>query len=360
MLLPKHVNLLLQKGHKVTVERWENRCVVDSEYESIKGVTMAENGTWVRAPKDAVILGLKELPESPPLLSRQHVYFAHCYKRQGGWERTLRRFMKGEGKLWDLEYLRDEGGKRALAFGVVAGFAGMALGLIAWAREKRGVKPTWEAKGLPTETFKDVVSLVRKELGTGKLPVVCVVASSGRCGRGAVDCARRSGLPEKNIVEWGRGEIGTGGPFEILLGYDILCNCIYLTKEIKTPFLVSKMLHAAGRHLSVVVDVSCDSESDNNPLPLYAGSTSFDKPVQRVFPEGEDSSGLPLDVVAIDHLPSLVALEASGMFGDKMVELLMRFGDVKGTVQWRVDEEWYEEITGKLALEKTKNPQHKL
>ncbi len=44
------------------------------------GCQMAESGTWPSAPKDAVIIGLKELPESDAPLVHRHVYFAHCYK----------------------------------------------------------------------------------------------------------------------------------------------------------------------------------------------------------------------------------------------------------------------------------------
>jgi saccharopine dehydrogenase (NAD+, L-lysine-forming) len=71
-----------------------------------------ESNTWPQAPKDAFIVGLKELPEwdmtSP--LPHKHIFFGHCYKGQAGWKELLRRFVSGGGTLLDMEFLNDEKG----------------------------------------------------------------------------------------------------------------------------------------------------------------------------------------------------------------------------------------------------------
>ncbi|TPX49234.1 hypothetical protein SeMB42_g02692 [Synchytrium endobioticum] len=61
------------------------------------------------------------------------------------------------------------------------------------------------------------------------------------------------------------------------------------------------------RELSVVCDVSCDTTIPNNPLPIYADTTTFGEPVLHLKTKGE----APLDVIAIDHLPALLPREAS-------------------------------------------------
>ena len=95
---------------------------------------MVAEGSWVKdAPKDAVILGLKELPEDDFPLEHVHVTFAHCYKQQGGWENVLSRWHRGKGLLLDLEFLTDESGRRVAAFGFSAGYAGSALAIKNWA-----------------------------------------------------------------------------------------------------------------------------------------------------------------------------------------------------------------------------------
>ena len=41
---------------------------------------MVPSGLWVSAPKEAVILGLKELPSSEDPITQRHIFFAHAYK----------------------------------------------------------------------------------------------------------------------------------------------------------------------------------------------------------------------------------------------------------------------------------------
>lgn len=48
--------------------------------DSIPGVNMVPCGSWVNAPKEAYILGLKELPFSGDPISQTHIFFAHAYK----------------------------------------------------------------------------------------------------------------------------------------------------------------------------------------------------------------------------------------------------------------------------------------
>lgn len=68
-------------------------------------------GSWRDAPSDAIIIGLKELPENDDTpLPHTHIMFAHCYKQQAGWKDVLGRFKRGNGTLLDLEFLTDEKG----------------------------------------------------------------------------------------------------------------------------------------------------------------------------------------------------------------------------------------------------------
>jgi saccharopine dehydrogenase (NAD+, L-lysine-forming) len=46
----------------------------------MEGVKVVEEGQWIYSPKDAIILGLKELFEANWPLWHSHVYFGHCFK----------------------------------------------------------------------------------------------------------------------------------------------------------------------------------------------------------------------------------------------------------------------------------------
>ncbi|KAJ3396573.1 Saccharopine dehydrogenase, partial [Chytridiales sp. JEL 0842] len=109
-ITPSAVKKLLENGIKVSVERCTERIFNDSDYE-IAGAVMVPHGSWRTAPKDAYIIGLKELPENDftPLI-HTHIMFAHCFKGQAGWKDVLGRFERGQGALLDLEFLNDDRG----------------------------------------------------------------------------------------------------------------------------------------------------------------------------------------------------------------------------------------------------------
>lgn len=258
------------------------------------GCKLVANDSWPSAPTTIPIIGLKELPESDAPISHTHIQFAHCYKQQGGWSKVLARFFRGNGTLYDLEFLQDDQGRRVAAFGFHAGFAGAAAGALAYAAQKGGKR----LGGLePYQNESEMIAAVRAALGGGGKGVkALVIGALGRCGRGAVDLFRKIGLEEyvllhlvcgvsdlvmyrDDILKWDLAETAKGGPFEEILDVDIFVNCIYLSSSIP-PFLCQEQLEAKGasRRLQVVVDVSCDTTNPFNPIPIYSVNTTFPEP----------------------------------------------------------------------------------
>ena len=64
-MTPTTVRKLLQKGFKVNVERSPERIFDDSDFQDA-GAVLVEEGSWPAAPKDHIIIGLKELEEKDP------------------------------------------------------------------------------------------------------------------------------------------------------------------------------------------------------------------------------------------------------------------------------------------------------
>jgi hypothetical protein len=150
----------------------------------------------------------------------------------------------------------------------------------------------------------------------------------------------------EHVTKWDLEETKKGGPFTEILDHDIMLNCIYLMTKIP-PFVTLDMIKESNsRKLGVVVDVSCDASNPNNPLPIYNGYalfifardlrrllvsntgivsnnsiTTFLDPLIHVV-EGDK----PVDVIAIDHLPSLVPSESSSEFAGLMISHLLEFG----------------------------------
>ncbi|KAJ1842083.1 Saccharopine dehydrogenase, partial [Coemansia sp. RSA 2708] len=274
-LSPGVCKTLLENGNfKITVERDQERIFADSEYADV-GCTMVAGDSWRQAPADAIITGLKELPENDQTpLPHTHIMFAHCYKRQGGWKDVLSRFVEGKGLLYDLEFLQDDSGRRVAAFGFYAGFTGSAVGIDTWCHQQLHAGEKYPAiKPYPNEDV--LIAEIKDKLAKiGKMPKVMVMGALGRCGSGAVSFARKAGIPEENIIKWDMAETAKGGPFQEIMDADIFVNCIYLSSKIP-PFVTQEQIDS-DRQLSVIVDVSCDTTNPFNPIPIYNVNTTFD------------------------------------------------------------------------------------
>eukprot|EP01087_Luapelamoeba_hula_P023203 TRINITY_DN848_c0_g1_i1.p1 TRINITY_DN848_c0_g1~~TRINITY_DN848_c0_g1_i1.p1 ORF type:complete len:406 (-),score=87.47 TRINITY_DN848_c0_g1_i1:221-1438(-) len=349
LLHPTHVEQLLKSGIKVTVEASRQRCIKDSDYARIQHplFSMAPELAWRKDPKvpqDAVIAGLKELDDGKDTtpLRHRHIYFAHCYKGQQGSEALLQRFKKGGGKLYDLEFLTDDRGVRVASFSNAAGRVGASLGLEAWARQQLqdGKVPSLSAQNTTYAKYEDLDAHVRPLIEqasakNGRKPTLFVIGALGRSGKGAVASGEAVGV---NITQWDMKETSKGGPFKELLAADVFVNCIYLNPKgpKSAPFLTPEMISNNNnnsnndntssdnsRQLSVLVDVSCDSTNPNTPLPIYNETTEFGRPTLVLVPGTGNQR--PFEVIAIDHLPSLVPYSSSKDFADQMIGHLLAF-----------------------------------
>ena len=97
-LTPTAAASLIDAGINVIVEQSEARTYTDDDYASAD-CSLVAAASWESAPQDAFILGLKELPESTQPLHHRHIYFAHAFKGQAGWQELLLRFQRGGGAL---------------------------------------------------------------------------------------------------------------------------------------------------------------------------------------------------------------------------------------------------------------------
>ncbi|MGI5499278.1 saccharopine dehydrogenase [Lentzea sp. CA-135723] len=297
-ITPADAASLVREGFVVTIEESAQRVHPIEDYAAA-GCSVAEAGSWVDAPQDTVVIGLKELPEDPPELRHRHIFFGHAYKQQEGAERLLRRFDAGGGVLLDLEYLTDDSGRRLAAFGYWAGYVGAALAVL----HHRGVL----AAPLQPTSVPDLDAL----LAGGDPMSAVVVGALGRCGRGAERALTAAGL---DPTLWDLAETrDLDRP--ALLRHEVMVNAV-LTSSPVPPFLRPEDLDAPERALRTVCDVTCDVGSPFNVLPIYDTTTSWEQPARAL------RDAPPLDLIAIDNLPSLVPLEATDAFSADLLPLL--------------------------------------
>ncbi len=329
-LMPEGAAALIEAGMRVTVEQSAQRAVPIDGYRAA-GCDIAPEHSWPDAPRNAIIFGLKELPEDGTALRHRHIMFGHAFKGQHSGRALLDRFRAGGGSLYDLEYLVDEDGHRVAAFGYWAGFAGAAVSLLAWAAQAR------DANCAPVTTFADKAALLTslaEELG-GNRPTAIVIGSRGRVGTGAADLCEAMGV---TVTRWDMEETAHGGPFPEILAHDMFLNCILARPG--TPVFVPRAAVDAPRALSVIGDVACDPDSDYNPIPLYSAATTWEVPVVRVAQDP------PLDIMAIDNLPSLLPLESSEDFAGQLLPSLMGLGAIGEGVWGRAEAVFRQHVEG--------------
>ncbi|WP_417727909.1 saccharopine dehydrogenase [Roseovarius sp.] len=327
-LTPEGAAQLIAKGIRVTVEHSHNRAIPIDGYRDA-GCEIAPENSWPSAPSDAIVFGLKELPEDGSPLTHRHIMFGHAFKGQHAGQRLLQRFKAGGGTLYDLEYLVDETGRRVAAFGYWAGYAGAAVSLMAWAAQKGGgICP-------PVDTYPGRDALLTAlgaqldATGTDR-PRAIVIGALGRVGTGASDLCEAVGVA---VTRWDMAETASGGPFPEILDHDIFLNCIFARPG--TPVFVPKSALTQSRRLTVIGDVACDPDSDYNPVPVYDAATTWTAPVLRVH------DAPPLDVMAIDNLPSLLPVESSQDYAGQLLASLLTLDTLDAGVWGRASETFH-------------------
>ena len=330
-LTPEGAAELIASGMKVSVEESDSRAIAIEDYRA-SGCDIAPEGSWPDAPSDAIIFGLKELPDDGTPLIHRHIMFGHAFKGQPDGKVLLKRFRAGGGTLYDLEYLIDADGRRVAAFGYWAGFAGAAIALKCWAAQKQ------EDAVDPLETYSsadDLIDDVSADLNSTLLdrPSVIIIGAKGRVGTGAHDLCAALNI---NTTDWDMAETAHGGPFPEVLEHDVFLNCILAQPG--CPVFVPTSAAAAQRRLSVIGDIACDPTSDFSPIKVYDQTTTWDDPVIRAHDDPV------LDVTAIDNLPSLLPVEASRDFAGQLLPSLLTLNDLESGVWGRAKTVYDREI----------------
>lgn len=310
-LTPTGAAKLRASGLQITVEDSRERCIPTEDYARA-GCTIAPQGSWPTAPAEAIIFGLKELPDDATPLTHRHIMFGHAFKGQHSGQRLLARFRAGGGTLYDLEYLTDDTGRRLAAFGYWAGYVGAAAALMTWGAQQGG----GTCQPLAPFDNKDRLSAAVRA-ACPAIPSVIIIGALGRVGTGAADLCTALAAP---VTGWDMAETAHGGPFPQILEHDIFLNCILATPD--TPVFVPAVAKTASRRLRVIGDIACDPDSDYNPVPLYDQATTWESPAVRVHETP------PLDVMAIDNLPSLLPLESSEDFADQLLPVLLQLDNI--------------------------------
>lgn len=175
-------------------------------------------------------------------------------------------------------------------------------------------------------------------------PRIFVMGAKGRCGRGAVQFLHDLRIPDEYITQWDIEETSARpGPYGEISDHDVFINCVFVPPSADptavSPFLTLPLLkeHGGTRRLSTICDVSCDYNNPQNPIPVYAEATTFEKPTVKV--EGVEG----LSVISIDHLPSLLPKESSEEYGKDLLPWLLKLERRESEEVWKGAEKVFRE-----------------
>jgi saccharopine dehydrogenase (NAD+, L-lysine-forming) len=160
-------------------------------------------------------------------------------------------------------------------------------------------------------------------------PRAIIIGAKGRVGTGAADLCAAMGV---ETTQWDMAETASGGPFPEVLQHEIFLNCILARPG--CPVFVPASAKTDARKLTVIGDIACDPTSDFSPIKVYDRVTEWGEPALRV------ADHPPLDVTAIDNLPSLLPVESSEDYAAQLLPSLLTLTDLDAGVWGRAHVEF--------------------
>jgi alanine dehydrogenase len=343
-LTPKQcVNIMEQHKVQIVVQPSANRCFSDDEYTAA-GIQLAES-----LNDCDVLLGVKEVPIAQLIPNKTYFFFSHTIKKQAYNRQLLRAMIERNISMMDYEVLKDEAGKRVIAFGRWAGIVGAHNGI--WTYGQRTGLFT-----LPRMTdfhdFAEAKAYYSTKLDLPNLKVV--LTGTGRVGNGSAEVLEAMGFSKvkpreflaesfdkpvftqlvcKNYVAR-KSDNGFDKPEfyahperyqSIFASYaqvaDIMINGIYWDNA-APAFFTKEEMRSADFNVKVIADVTCDiAPVSSIPSTLYA--TTIDNPVFGYNPMTENAEAPyqahTIDMMTIDNLPNELPRDASENFGAQFI-----------------------------------------
>jgi saccharopine dehydrogenase (NAD+, L-lysine-forming) len=319
------------------------RCYSDDEFKYLK-IPLAED-----LSNCDILLGIKEVDKDSIIPNKVYLFFSCVGKGQQQNRDLLKAILKKYVRLVDYEYLKNDKGKRVVAFGKWAGIVGAynALRARGIKTNRFNLKPAHECRDL-AEMWAGL-SLIQLKAG-----LKILITGGGRVANGALETFDRC-----NIVEISAEDFLTK-KFDV----PVICSIgpkDYLSHSTGQPFTMTHFMEhpeeyvstfqpftkvtdilVAGHYwdprspvfftredmrkkdfkISIIADISCDI---NGPVPSTIRTTTMDDPFYGYNPhlEREEpafSNPTNITVMAIDNLSSELARDSSYDFGNQLME----------------------------------------
>ena len=324
-IIPSDIKILINNNYIIYVESSQNRIFNDEDYE--KEGAFITILSW-NHPKfsNALIIGLKELDNLNNLNNHQHVYFAHCYKKQNNSIQILKAFKKSNSILYDFEYFLNSNKflKRIISFGFYAGTASAFIGLLqyySYLMNKKDIKDLeyYDNQEILINDLKNISLEITYNSTPNPNPQIVIIGPNGNCGKGVQYILNQLNLKYDILISSDNINILS------LKKYNIIFNCILLDENYNNIWFNQDNISEITS-LLLIVDISCDNEKLNNPIQLKYPNTTFQNPVYQINEF--------IKIIAISNLPSFLPKDSSTYFSNKCTQLLLEYSNDIVPVNW--------------------------
>lgn len=331
---------------EICVESSPIRCFTDEEYKEV-GMRVVNE-----LPECDVYLGVKEVPIDRLRTGGTYFFFSHTIKKQSYNRKLLQALIDKKVRMIDYEVLKDEKGKRVIAFGHFAGMVGAHNGVMALGK-KTG------AFDIPRMNSFFEYTNVKAFYKTLNLPYFkTVLTGNGRVGQGALEVLLDLGIsqvsPEDFLEKTYDKPVFTQleisdyaktkdkSPFKKQRFYanpesfeskfisftkvaDLFINGIYWDNRAPRFFTIEDIEKDSFK-IKVIADVTCDIAPISSVPTTIKASTikdpvfGFDRKKKK-----ETVAYLPgtIDMMTIDNLPSELPRDASSAFGEMFINYVL-------------------------------------
>ena len=343
-LTPSQCRTLMEEYSNiwVAVQPSPNRCYTDDEYR-YQGIAVREN-----LSDCDLLLGVKEIPPHLLIPDKTYIIFSHTIKKQHHNKKLLRAILEKKIRLIDYECLKDEQGKRIIAFGRWAGIVGAynTIRIIGLRTGRYELTPMYECHNF-AEAQKEFHKL---DLPPWKI----VLSGDGRVSEGAAflldimkirkvdphsflykefheaiytqlhsrDMYYRDEHEEFDAVDYhAHPEEYKSTFYPFSKTADAFINGIYWDKRIPV-FFNEEQMREKGFNIKVIGDITCDISPDAS-VPSTLHASTIHEPVYGYDPQSgtecEPYQTGSVDVMAIDNLPNELPRDASEDFGNMLM-----------------------------------------
>lgn len=347
-LTPSQCKFLMERypNVSVVVQPCKYRCFTNEEF-TYQDIPLVED-----LSDCDILLGVKEVPAELLLPNKAYMFFSHTIKKQAQNKKMMHAIIEKKVRMIDYECIKDNKGKRIIAFGRWAGIVGAyhAIRMIGFRTSRFRLRqmidclnfaeaqkelekldlPPWKIVLTGTGRVSEGAAFMLDVIGIKKVapynfcynefdsPVYTQLASPDmfyKDGQDTFDSADYHAHPQQYKSSF----------YPFTKAADVMINGIYWDKRMPV-FFNKEQMNESDFRIKTISDITCDIAPDSSiPSTLYASSIADPyygynpqtKELMQTFQSGS------VDMMAIDNLPNELPRDASEDFGNMIVNRIV-------------------------------------